>query len=163
MHRHLINKSKTKMYINLVLSVPIIAGMAALFKKADRPWWGAIIPIYNIYLLVKISRTSIWWFWASLIPLVSVTLWGITMLFGTASGSPALMLLSRLTSLLLPIAMILGIVTIVVIGLIVPSRISRVFGHGIGMSLGLILLPFIFYPILGFDKSTYKSVPVSIS
>ncbi|OHA88280.1 MAG: hypothetical protein A2653_00910 [Candidatus Zambryskibacteria bacterium RIFCSPHIGHO2_01_FULL_43_25] len=142
----------------LLLIVLVIAGMAGVFRKAGKPWWGAIIPIYNIYLLIKVSRTSVWWFWASFIPLVSVTLWGITMFFGTASGGSAFMVLGRLTSLLLPIAMILGIVALVVIGLIVPSRISRVFGHGIGMSLGLILLPFIFYPILGFNKSFYQPV-----
>lgn len=143
--------------IKLALALLVIVGMAGVFRKAGKPWWGAVIPIYNIYLLTKVSRTSIWWFWASLIPLVSVTLWGITMFFGTASGNSAFMILGRLTSLLLPIAMILGIVAIIVIGLIVPSRISRVFGHGIGMSLGLILLPFIFYPILGFNKSSYQS------
>lgn len=38
---------------------------------------------------------------------------------------------------------------------IVVHNVSRNFGQGIGFTLGLIFLPFIFYPILGFGDATY--------
>ena len=78
------------------------------------------------------------------------------MFSSTSSGSGAMMTISRLLTYALPVSLALGFVAIIVIGIIVPSRISRLFGHGIGMSLGLIILPFIFYLILGFDKSVYQ-------
>lgn len=43
----------------------------------------------------------------------------------------------------------------VVIGYLVAHELARVFGKGIGYTLGLIFLPFIFYPILGFGKAVY--------
>jgi len=42
------------------------------------------------------------------------------------------------------------------------SRVAHLFGKGGGFTLGMIVLPFIFYPILAFGKSVYtdKEVPV---
>lgn len=41
------------------------------------------------------------------------------------------------------------------VGLYVVYELGRVFGKGIGFTLGLIFLPIIFYPILAFGKSSY--------
>ncbi len=43
----------------------------------------------------------------------------------------------------------------IVISIIVVYNLAKTFGKGGGFTLGLILLPFIFYPILAFGKSTY--------
>ncbi|MEI6191244.1 MAG: DUF5684 domain-containing protein [bacterium] len=52
---------------------------------------------------------------------------------------------------------ILGFIPVIniIIGLIVVYELAKVFGKGFGFTLGLILLPIIFYPILGFGKATY--------
>ena len=42
-----------------------------------------------------------------------------------------------------------------VILIIVLNDLSKSFGHGVGFTLGLIFLSFIFYPILGFGDSRY--------
>jgi ABC-type sulfate transport system permease subunit len=42
-----------------------------------------------------------------------------------------------------------------VIGLIVTYNLAQVFGKGLGFMLGLLFLPFIFYPILAFGTATY--------
>jgi len=46
----------------------------------------------------------------------------------------------------------------IVISIIVIAGVARNFGQGIGFTLGLIFLPFIFYPILGFGSATYGGV-----
>jgi hypothetical protein len=43
----------------------------------------------------------------------------------------------------------------IVIAIIVTAGVARNFGQGIGFTLGLIFLPFIFYPVLGFGSATY--------
>jgi len=43
----------------------------------------------------------------------------------------------------------------IVLAIIVMIRMAKVFGKGGGFAVGLILLPFIFLPILAFDSSTY--------
>lgn len=41
--------------------------------------------------------------------------------------------------------------------LIVPYNVGQRFGKGLGFGLGLIFLPFIFYPLLGFSDATYTA------
>jgi hypothetical protein len=43
----------------------------------------------------------------------------------------------------------------IVIGIIITYRLALSFGKSGGFAIGLILLPFIFLPILAFDNSTY--------
>jgi hypothetical protein len=43
-----------------------------------------------------------------------------------------------------------------VIGILVAVAIAERFGKGAGFGVGLALLPFIFYPILGFGSATYS-------
>jgi len=57
--------------IQLALIVGIIAGMWKTFVKAGKPGWGAIIPIYNIILLLEIAGRPLWWIVLFLIPLVN--------------------------------------------------------------------------------------------
>ncbi|MFA6716368.1 MAG: DUF5684 domain-containing protein [Victivallales bacterium] len=45
--------------------------------------------------------------------------------------------------------------TAVVMVIILGIAMAKVFGRGIIFAMGAVLLPFIFYPILGFDKSKY--------
>lgn len=43
----------------------------------------------------------------------------------------------------------------IVLGIMVINDLSKSFGHGIGFTLGLLFLPFIFLPILAFGGSQY--------
>lgn len=40
--------------------------------------------------------------------------------------------------------------------IILSNDISKSFGRGIGTTLGLIFIPFVFYPILGFGSAQYQ-------
>ena len=53
---------------------------------------------------------------------------------------------------------LIPIVNIVII-IIVYHRLSLSFGKGAGFTVGLILLSFIFWPILGFGSATYQGPP----
>ena len=44
----------------------------------------------------------------------------------------------------------------VVLGIVIAVGIATNFGKGVGTILGLILLPFIFYPILAFGSAEYQ-------
>ena len=44
----------------------------------------------------------------------------------------------------------------VIIAIIVNVDISKRFGKGVGFALGMIFLPFIFWPILGFGSAQYQ-------
>jgi Family of unknown function (DUF5684) len=92
----------------------MVAGIWKTFVKAGLPGWGAIVPIYNVYLLCKMAGKSGWWVLLYLIPCVNL-----------------------------------------IIALIVSIDVARNFGKGTGFGLGLALLPYIFFPILGFSDARY--------
>lgn len=60
------------MFFYLVFVVLVIAGLWKTFDKADKPGWGAIIPIYNAYLIIKIAGRPGWWLLLYLIPIVNL-------------------------------------------------------------------------------------------
>ena len=48
-----------------------------------------------------------------------------------------------------------GIITLVV-SVIVMNDLSKSFGRGVGMTVLLVLLPFVAFPMLGFGQDKYK-------
>jgi hypothetical protein len=98
----------------LAVGVLVIIGWWLMFTKAGKPGWAAIIPIYNVYTLLKVVGRPGWWLILYIIPIVNV-----------------------------------------VIQIVVNLDLARSFGRGGGFALGLIFLPFIFYPILGFGPDRY--------
>jgi hypothetical protein len=54
----------------IVVIVLFIAGSWKAFEKAGEPGWGALIPIYNFYLMLKIGGKPWWWLLLLIIPVV---------------------------------------------------------------------------------------------
>jgi hypothetical protein len=58
--------------VAMALAVVFIIGMWKVFTKAGQPGWAILIPIYNIYILLKIAGRPSWWVILCCIPLVNV-------------------------------------------------------------------------------------------
>jgi Family of unknown function (DUF5684) len=58
--------------VYLSIIVLMIAGYWRLFEKAGQPGWAAIVPIYNVYILLKVVGRPGWWLILYFIPLVNV-------------------------------------------------------------------------------------------
>jgi len=50
----------------------IVAGVWKVFSKAGKPGWAAIIPIYNIVILLEIAGKPLWWIVLFFIPLANL-------------------------------------------------------------------------------------------
>jgi uncharacterized protein DUF5684 len=77
--------------IYLAVVILEIVAMWKLFTKAGRPGWAAIVPIYNLYVLVKVAGREGWWVILYFIPLVNVVVWFIVAIdiarnFGRSTG-----------------------------------------------------------------------------
>jgi hypothetical protein len=73
-----------------VLVLVAIIALWRVFTKAGRPGWAAIIPIYNIYTLVKIGGKSGWYVLGFLVPVLGFVLYillalGVAKNFGKSS------------------------------------------------------------------------------
>jgi hypothetical protein len=60
--------------IQLAIVVAILAGAWKMFEKAGKPGWAAIIPIYNIIVILEICGRPIWWILLLLIPCVNIVI-----------------------------------------------------------------------------------------
>jgi len=63
--------SGSMLIVEIIIAVLAIAGMWMTFSKAGQPGWGAIIPFYNIYLLLKVAGRPGWWLILYFIPIVN--------------------------------------------------------------------------------------------
>jgi hypothetical protein len=60
------------MIVWLAVVVLMVASMWKLFVKAGKPGWAAIVPIYNLVVLLEIAGKPLWWFILFLIPFVNI-------------------------------------------------------------------------------------------
>jgi hypothetical protein len=56
----------------LIVGVILVVALWRVFTKAGRPGWAALIPIYNIYTLVKVAGKEGWWTILFFIPIANV-------------------------------------------------------------------------------------------
>ena len=60
--------------VYLVVIVFYIACQWILVAKANQPGWSVIIPIYNMYIFLKIGGKPGWWILLWLIPIVNIVI-----------------------------------------------------------------------------------------
>ncbi len=77
--------------VYMALVVLMIIGQWKVNEKGDQPGWWAIIPILNIYALLKIIGRPGWWLILFFIPFVNFIVWILMMLdLAKAFGRSAL-------------------------------------------------------------------------
>lgn len=75
----------------LTLMAVVIAAMWKIFAKAGLPGWGALIPLYNTYLLLKLVGRPGWWLLLLFVPFVNfivaiIALFDLARAFGKGTG-----------------------------------------------------------------------------
>lgn len=119
----------------IVWYVLLVIANWRIFTKAGEAGWKSIIPIYNMYILYKISwKTTMFW-----IVIAAFVLCGILSPIGGAASA---------------IGAIFSIAAMI-IGIIQNYKLAKAFGHGVGFTIGLIIFSPIFFLILGFGSSKY--------
>ncbi len=83
---------------SLALSILMIASMWKLFTKAGKPGWAAIVPIYNIIVMLEIVGRPLWWIALFFIPFANVVIMimlyiDLAKAYGKGGGFAALLIL----------------------------------------------------------------------
>jgi len=138
----------------LLLALMLVAWWK-IFVKMGEPGWKAIIPFYNIWVLVARLGKPRSWFWILLVGSILIGLLAVWTQAETAAQQAAGTYMSG--------ALIFGSLLLFVLAVVVfiyeikiYHALSRGFGHGVGFTLGLILLSIIFVPILAFGSSRFR-------
>lgn len=58
--------------ISLLLSILLIVSMWKIYKKAGKPGWAAIVPVYNIIVLLEIAELPLWYIALFLVPFANI-------------------------------------------------------------------------------------------
>ncbi len=116
------NLGITELLMILAITLPFIIlqtiGYWKLFTKAGKPGWAALVPVYNVIIILQIINKPWWWLLLMIIPFVGL-IWAVwsTNLF------------------------------------------VKSYGKDVAYTIGFLLLPFIFVPLLGFDKEAKYTFP----
>ncbi len=75
----------------MAVAILMIISQWKIFTKAGKPGWAAIIPIYNIIVLLEVVGKPLWWIVLLLIPFVNIVIYIILALelgkvFGKSGG-----------------------------------------------------------------------------
>ena len=124
--------------IQFVYWILKIIGCWKIFGKFGEPGWKCIIPIYSTWVEYKHTWKPSMAIWLIACSVIS------SVLSNSASDNVTLSLIS----------MVFAIATIV-LSTIGYHKLSKSFGHGVGFTIGLFLIPGIFQIILGFGQSQY--------
>lgn len=54
-----------------VILLIVLAGVWKVFTKAGKPGWAAIVPIYNVIVMLEIAGKPLWWLVLMIIPVVN--------------------------------------------------------------------------------------------
>lgn len=128
---------------SLLLFLPFLAQETSEAAEPKAPG-----PVFWLcYSVVIILMIASWWKmfskagqpgWAAIIPIVNLYF------FCKVAGRPGWWL----------ILMFIPLVNLIII-IILCIDVAKAFGKGVGFGIGLVFLPFIFYPILGFGSAQY--------
>ena len=77
--------------VYLAIMVLMVASLWKIYDKAGEPGWAAIIPFYNVVVLLKIVGRPIWWLLLMMIPFVGIIIAILVMIdlaksFGQGTG-----------------------------------------------------------------------------
>jgi hypothetical protein len=133
----------------LLSIIPVTIGMVMTFAKAGQPGGAALVPVYNMIVLLRVAGLPRYGILPILIPFVGIIaslVIPVKFLDGAADTARASIIGE---------AMIAGMIAFPLWITWVHHHISRRFDKGIGFTLGLTLLAPIFWLILGFGSSKY--------
>ena len=124
-------RSGNALFLVIVLFLYVLFALPVwgTYQKAapqGEPAWAAFVPIYQFIVLLRIAGRPKTWAW---------------------------FLLFYVLGLFLPL---IGVLPLYVVSIIVINDVSKSFGHGAGFTVGLVLLPWVFWFILWLGKSQYR-------
>lgn len=125
----------------MVFILPCICGLWFLFAKAGVPGWQSIIPVYNLVMLLKIVGKSVTW----VAPLTAWFIFLLVLILRNKGGDDGYWAVYKMLCILN-----------FAYSIWMLNMLSKSFGKNEAFTVGLVLMPYIFLPILGIGHSRYR-------
>lgn len=129
----------TLILFSLVIYIITVIAYWKIFTKAGEAGWKALIPIYNGYILYKISGVS-FWMWL-ILPIFVASIFST--LATNAEGAAQV------------ICNLIYVALMIAIDVKISISLSKAFGKGNGFAVAMFFFPTICQLILGFGSAKY--------
>lgn len=143
------------MIISIAICILQIVALWKVFEKAGEAGWKSIIPIYNLYILFKITKSKNFGFYLGALIVGSIMV-SVGAFFSTYMAFGAMEPSIWVT--VLDIAGIVFMFASIVIQIQMLKRLSHCFNHGTGFTVLLVFLPIIAYCIMAFSSDQFTFV-----
>ena len=143
------------MIISIAICILQIVALWKVFEKAGEAGWKSIIPIYNLYILFKITKSKNFGFYLGALIVGSIMV-SVGAFFSTYMAFGAMEPSIWVT--VLDIAGIVFMFASIVIQIQMLNRLSHCFNHGTGFTVLLVFLPIIAYCIMAFSSDQFTFV-----
>jgi len=146
--------------IVLVMLVSTFLGLGITFQKAGYSSWKSIVPFYNLYILTRIGELKSWYATGIVVQILAflsalILKYAGVMKFESvtnlSSGNQIIKIYSVPTIAAEVLAVSIGIMMLYLF-----YSVARRFRKSIGYAFGLLLFPFIFWPMLGMSSADYQ-------
>ena len=136
--------------VGAIIAAVIIISWWKIFEKAGEKGWKALIPVYNIFIWFKVAENgkAFWSFFF-------VTLLDIGAILVLATQKT--LLDTYHYNAMFKILVVVFSAVLLVLYIAQTFQITKAFGKSVGFFFGLLLLPFVFYPVLAFGPSDYAA------
>ena len=139
---------------SIAVAILMIVAMWKLFTKAGEKGWKSLIPIYDIYILFKISGAK-GWFWGLVVAEIIVF---VDTIIATNNGGVVTDANGNVTEIKdISFAIVVAAMAIfeLICYIVLCAKLAKAFKRGAGTAIGLFFLPNIFTLILAFGSAKY--------
>ncbi len=126
----------------LLFALPVALGLSKLFKKAGEAGWKGFVPIYNLVIMLRLIGRPASWAWAICGNYLFTFVWSL--LRGDVNSD-----LYRVIYISLSVLSFVFLVRAF-------FTLSYSYGKDGVFTVWLVILPFVFFPVLGYGKSRYE-------
>ena len=139
---------------SIAVAILMIVAMWKLFTKAGEKGWKSLIPIYDVYILFKISGAKSW-FWGLVVAEIIVF---VDTIIATKNGGVVTDANGNVTEIKdISFAIVVAAMAIfeLICYIVLCAKLAKAFKRGAGTAIGLFFLPNIFTLILAFGSAKY--------
>ena len=139
----------------LLVWIVCLACQYKIHQKAYLPGWTGLVPVYNKYMMstkIGCEKLFLRMVMASLIPLA---LGFLLLLITPICNFIHLSMISTVLSYIADAIRIVCSLYVTITTIMFNYHLAKAFGQGIGFTVGLILLPIVFIPILAFGPAKF--------
>ena len=161
----------------LIFAAVILTFIASwkVHEKAGLPGWSGIIPYYNYYArAARVGMVDTFWkclkilaltFGVSIVGTVVVTIVSAITLIG-AEAAESVMTIGILLSTLLNLAVAISAWALMIWAIVqlvkIDIKFISYFGKGTGFAIGMLLVPYVFYPMLAWGQAEWMGNIIDI-